>query len=106
MSPTGWLCRALAGWAGRMRAAADQRGSSPAAAILFLAFSAAWSLRATVLFGVDDALLPGWPRSVWATAVKLVLWTVPVLAYAFATRGRQALAYLALATRPNRGWRA
>ena len=36
--------------------------------------------------------------------MKLALWTVPVLAHAFATRGGQALAYLALATRPDRGW--
>jgi hypothetical protein len=74
------------------------------AAILFIAFSVAWSLRATVLFGVDEALPPGWVRSAWATAVKLVLWAAPVLAYAFATRGGQALAYLALTTRPSRGW--
>ena len=80
-----------------MRSRPATRPAAPAAtlpgraAVLFIAFSVAWSLRASVLFGVDEALPPGWARSAWATAVKLMLWVVPVLAYAFASRGGQAL---------------
>ena len=47
------------------------------------AFFAAWAVRATVLYPIDEAIQaqsPAW-RQVYADAVRIALWVVPVFAY-------------------------
>lgn len=55
---------------------------------LFLGlFFAVWSVRATVLFRVDELLPEGGARQLYGLLSKLLLWLVPALLYAVALRG-------------------
>jgi membrane protease YdiL (CAAX protease family) len=68
----------------------------------FLAlFFAAWTLRATVLYTIDESLEPELARPLYSLAVKALLWAAPAFAYA-RLAGRSPLRDLGLATLPDR----
>lgn len=43
-------------------------------ALFILAFFAAWTVRATVLFTIDESIPPGLLRTAFSTAVKIFIW--------------------------------
>jgi membrane protease YdiL (CAAX protease family) len=72
--------------------------------VAFLAaFFLAWSLRATVLHAIDQAIASPAARSAYAVAVKAVLWVLPAAAFGWWLRGQGPLRYLALQPLPRAG---
>ncbi len=50
-------------------------------------FFVVWTLRATVMYRVDELLPAGGARSMYALLSKFLLWTIPALLYAVSVRG-------------------
>ncbi len=72
--------------------------------LYLLAFFAVWSLRATLLYRVDDSIIsPAW-RQVYGNGVRLLLWVVPALLYVGLVDRANPFRYLGL-TGPFR-WKA
>jgi hypothetical protein len=73
-----------------------------AALPLFLAaFFAAWSLRATVFFAVDESIPSAIGRALYSNAVKLGMWVVPAAAFAYWRRREAPARYLGLSVAPS-----
>jgi CAAX protease family protein len=65
-------------------------------------FFLAWTLRATILYGIDtDIDSEAW-RHVYSNAVKFALWVAPAFYYLRRVGAREPLRYLKLTTRPDR----
>ncbi len=62
-----------------------------------------WTVRATVLYSLDEAISGDLLRSLWSNFVKFVVWVLPAVAFARYVRRRSAWEYLGLAARPNAG---
>ena len=73
--------------------------------LCLLAFFVVWALRATVLYGIDEAIPPGVPRSTYSALVKIALWVLPALLFTRFVRRQAPCAYLGLAELPDgRAW--
>jgi membrane protease YdiL (CAAX protease family) len=73
--------------------------------LLILCFFAVWTVRATYLYAIDDAIASDALRTVYSLAVKLLLWGVPAFGYARWVRRQSPLRYLGLAILPSaRQW--
>ncbi|MDP9363936.1 MAG: CPBP family intramembrane metalloprotease [Chloroflexota bacterium] len=77
------------------------QGPLPRVALFLAAFFLAWTIRATVLFPLDERIAAGWPRQVYANAVKFALWVVPVVLYLRYVDGTNLFGYLRLTTPPR-----
>jgi len=64
--------------------------------VCLAAFFVVWALRATVLYGIDEALASGVPRSLYSTVVKAVIWVAPAVLYAKYVRRENAWRYLGI----------
>jgi membrane protease YdiL (CAAX protease family) len=70
-----------------------------AAICLFvMAFFAIWSLRATLLYSIDESFAAGLPRTAYATAVKLLLWCGLGAGFVVLVRRENPLHYCGLTT--------
>jgi len=74
----------------------------PAREILpfILCFFVVWTVRATYLYAIDDAIASDALRTVYSLVVKLLLWGVPAFGYARWVRRQSPFRYLGLATLP------
>ncbi len=82
-----------------------QQRSARAICLFILCFFAAWTVRATYLYGIDDAIASDALRTVYSLVVKLLLWGVPAFGYARWVRRQSPFRYLGLATLPSaRQW--
>ncbi|HJY75844.1 MAG TPA: type II CAAX endopeptidase family protein [Burkholderiales bacterium] len=69
---------------------------------LFLSgFMLAWSLRATWLYSIDEAIGSEGGRLAYSALVKLALWVLPAFAFAARVRGAPPLRYLGIAAWPR-----
>ncbi len=65
--------------------------------ILFIAcFFAVWTVRATYLYAIDDAIASEGLRTVYSVTVKLLLWAAPACGFAYWVRRASPLRYLGL----------
>ena len=65
-------------------------------------FFAAWTLRATTLYGIDETIQsPAW-RAAYSNLVKLLLWVLPAAGFVRWIRKSVPLEYLGLSGFPNR----
>lgn len=75
--------------------------SSSVPLFLFLAgFYIVWSLRATILF-FDDGIQSEVLRNIYSSAIKFILWVLPVFAYLKYVDGRNPFSYLKISTVPQ-----
>ena len=87
-----------------------QQGRSTTSRVLFPAFLVSffliWTVRATVLFSVDQQVHDEVLRRIYANGVKFALWVLPAIAYLASVDQVAPLAYLKLTTRlTTRMWR-
>jgi membrane protease YdiL (CAAX protease family) len=61
-----------------------------------------WTLRATVLFFIDERIHSDLLRLIYSLAVKIALWVVPVVGYLYIVDKQDPFRYLKLTTRINR----
>jgi hypothetical protein len=83
--------------------ASDARRQARNIAFYLLAFFAVWTVRATLLYPIDETIQSAsaaW-RQIYADAVRLVLWVMPVLVYLSRVDRVRPLRFLGLSTRPN-----
>jgi membrane protease YdiL (CAAX protease family) len=82
----------------------DTRRQLKNLALYLLAFFAVWTVRATVLYPIDEsirAVSAAW-RQVYADTVRLLIWVVPVVAYLAIVDRAAPLRFLYLNTPVNR----
>ncbi len=74
--------------------------------LLFIAgFFAIWTVRATALYVVDDAIASDALRAIYSIAVKLLLWAAPACGFAYWVRRASPCRYLGLSAMPSaRQW--
>jgi membrane protease YdiL (CAAX protease family) len=58
-----------------------------------------WSIRATVLYRIDEAIPPGDWLALYSNGVKLLIWVVPAVLFAWFAAGENPLRYLGLVGR-------
>jgi membrane protease YdiL (CAAX protease family) len=64
-----------------------------------------WSVRATLLYSIDESIASETLRTVYSTAVKLLLWIVPAFGFARWIRRSPPFPYLGLSVMPSvRQW--
>jgi len=74
-------------------------------ALFLAAFFAVWSVRATYLYSIDDAIASQTLRLTYSALVKLVLWVVPAFGFARWVRRSSPFRYLGLSIAPSlRQW--
>jgi len=78
----------------------SEKAHHDAAAIclFILAFFAIWSLRATLLYSIDESFAAGLPRTAYSTAVKLLLWCGLGAGFVVLVRRENPLHYCGLTT--------
>jgi hypothetical protein len=68
-------------------------------------FFAVWSLRATLLYSIDESFVSDTHRVIYSSIVKTVLWVAPALWFAYWLRESPALSYLGISVFPSaRQW--
>src|SRR5919199_4487728 len=61
---------------------AGMRRRAPRPFVLFVTlFFAVWTVRATVLYGIDTHIAPDLARRLYDYTLKVILWVVPVIVY-------------------------
>ena len=82
--------------------AAPNAGQRAAREILLfiLCFFAVWTVRATYLYAIDEAIEPAALRTVYSVAVKLLLWAAPACGFAWWIRRTSPIHYLGLSVMP------
>ncbi len=70
--------------------------------LFLVAFFAAWTLRATVFYTLDERLDPRLARPLASLAIKALLWVLPAIGYVRFVDGRNPAAALLLTTLPSR----
>lgn len=74
-------------------------------ALFILCFYAVWTVRATYLYVIDDAIASDALRTVYSVAVKLLLWAAPACGFAWWVRHASPCRYLGLSAMPSaRQW--
>src|SRR5436305_10612961 len=82
--------------------AASQQSSFKHLLIFILLFFAVWTVRATVLFFIDERIHSEVLSSVYSNAVKFLIWVVPAVIYLRQLDRQPALGYLKLTTPINK----
>ena len=66
---------------------------------------AIWTVRATVLYAIDESIAPEGLRTVYSVTVKLILWGLPAFGYVYWVRRASPIRYLGLSVMPSaRKW--
>jgi uncharacterized protein len=66
---------------------------------------AIWSVRATVLYAIDESIAPDGLRTVYSVTVKLILWALPAFGYVCWVRRAPPFRYLGISVMPSaRKW--
>ncbi|HKC42635.1 MAG TPA: CPBP family intramembrane glutamic endopeptidase [Burkholderiales bacterium] len=74
-------------------------------AIFIVGFLATWSVRATVLYSVDEAIPSDSWRAVYSNFLKLIIWVMPAFGFVRWARQASPAQYLGLAVLPGvRQW--
>jgi len=81
---------------------AGERSSFKHLLIFILLFFAVWTVRATVLFFIDERIHSEVLSSVYSNAVKFLIWVVPAVIYLRQLDRQPALGYLKLTTPINK----
>ncbi len=73
--------------------------------VLLVAIYLGWTLRATVLLRIDEAIANEWLRGSYSNLVKFVVWVLPAAAFVRFARQRSPLRYFGLTALPSaRKW--
>lgn len=82
-----------------------QQRSAREILLFILCFFAVWTVRATCLYAIDDAIASDALRIVYSVAVKLLLWAAPACGFAWWVRHTSPIRYLGLSVMPpTRQW--
>lgn len=74
--------------------------------LFLVAFFALWTLRATWGYAIDESIASPIPRAAYSSVVKLVLWVIPAVTFAYRFRNPDPAKYLGLSVWPTqRCWR-
>lgn len=84
------------------QAASNHASSFKPLLIFILLFFAVWTVRATVLFFIDERIHSEGLSSVYSNAVKFLIWVVPAVIYLRKLDRQPALGYLKLTTPINK----
>lgn len=68
--------------------------------IFVLCFFVVWTVRATYLYAIDEAIESEALRTVYSVAVKLLLWAAPACGFAWWVRRTSPIRYLGLSVMP------
>lgn len=66
-------------------------------------FFVVWSVRATILYGMDESFASPMGKALYTSGVKCLIWVVPAAVFAAQLRGASPMRYLGL--RPFPAWR-
>jgi membrane protease YdiL (CAAX protease family) len=70
-----------------------------------VAFFVLWTVRATYLYAIDDSIASPTARAAYATLLKLVLWGLPAVVFAYRLKSVNPAKYLGLSVFPHlRQW--
>jgi membrane protease YdiL (CAAX protease family) len=78
-----------------------QRRSRLGISLFVICFFILWSLRATVLYTIDDSILSETTRIAYSTLIKLLLWVLPAFSFAYWVRHSSPCRYLGLSQFPS-----
>lgn len=76
----------------------EPMGSTKALALFLVSFFIAWSIRATLLYFVDERIGSDLLRGAYSNAVKFALWVLPAVAYVALVDRRKPLRFLRITT--------
>ena len=71
--------------------------------LFVVCFFAIWSVRATVLYAIDESIAPEGLRTAYSVSVKLILWVLPAFGYVLWVRHASPFRYLGLSVMPSAG---
>jgi hypothetical protein len=80
----------------------NQRKPALSLSLFLTGFFVLWTLRATLFYAVDDSIASPSLRAAYADLLKLVVWVLPSVAFAYWFRGAPYLKYLGLSVFPSR----
>jgi hypothetical protein len=80
-----------------------KRRSAVELLLFIVCFFAIWSVRATVLYAIDESVAPDGLRTVYSVTVKLILWVLPAFGYVCWVRHASPFRYLGLSVMPSAG---
>ena len=84
-------------------AAATNRPSARKLSLFIVCLFAIWSVRATVLYAIDESIAPEGLRTAYSVSVKLILWVLPAFGYVLWVRHASPFRYLGLSVMPSAG---
>ena len=71
--------------------------------LFILCLFAIWSVRATVLYAIDESITPDSLRTVYSVTIKLILWVLPAFGYVYWVRRASPFRYLGISVMPSAG---
>lgn len=77
-----------------------QQRSTREILLFILCFFVVWTVRATCLYAIDDAIASDALRTIYSVAMKLVLWAAPACGFAWWVRHTSPIRYLRLSVMP------
>jgi membrane protease YdiL (CAAX protease family) len=84
---------------------ATNRPSARKLLLFVVCLFAIWSVRATLLYAIDESIAPEGLRTVYSVTVKLILWTLPAFGYVHWVRRAPPIRYLGISVMPSaRKW--